>query len=162
MQLIEREPASHWYLPDGRPFYEVAKRDGTGNRPATLADARKVWALPSVTNVLGVLAKPGLDAWRLEQGILAALTLPRLQNEPLDAFARRVVLDMGEHVEKAADFGSAIHAACELYARTRTTPADPTLLAFFHPWQEWFDTHVESVRELERLRGFGTRLRGAR
>src|SRR3982750_1919915 len=101
MKLIEREPASHWYLPDGTPFYEVEKKDGSGKRPATLADARKAGALPSVTNVLGVLAKPGLDAWRIEQGIVAALTLPRRADEPLDAFAHRVVGDMGEQVEKA-------------------------------------------------------------
>src|SRR5215475_13596650 len=115
MILIERQPASHWYLRDGRPFHEIAKKDGSGNRPVTLADARKVLALPSVTNVLGVLAKPGLDAWKIEQGILSALTLPRLAGEELGAFAHRVVEDMGEQVEKAADFGSAIHAACEVY-----------------------------------------------
>ena len=105
MKLIERVPASHWYLPDGRPFYEIGRKDGSGNRPVTLADARKVFALPSVTNVLGVLAKPGLDAWRVEQGIIAALTLPRLPDESLDVFARRVVVDMGQQGERAADFG---------------------------------------------------------
>lgn len=151
MKLIEREPASHWYLQDGTPYYEVAKKDGTGNRPVTLADARKVSALPSVTNVLGVLAKPGLDAWKIEQGIMAALTLPRLENEPLDAFARRVVVDMGEQVEKAADFGSAIHAACENYAQHQTVPQDATLLGFFEPWQHWFDNNVEEVRSVERV-----------
>src|SRR5690349_2783167 len=87
MTLIERQPASHWYLRDGRPFHEIAKKDGSGNRPVTLADARKVMALPSVTNVLGVLAKPGLEAWKIEQGIIAALTLPRLSGETLDGFA---------------------------------------------------------------------------
>jgi len=30
MNLIEREPASHWYLADGTPFYEVDKKDGSG------------------------------------------------------------------------------------------------------------------------------------
>src|SRR5215469_7781999 len=124
MILIQRQPASHWYLRDGTPFHEIAKKDGSGNRPVTLADARKVFALPSVTNVLGVLAKPGLDAWKIEQGIMAALTLPRKPEEPLDVFALRVVADMGEQVEKAADFGSAIHAACEGYAREKQYPVD--------------------------------------
>ena len=105
MTLIERQAPSHWYLQDGRPFHEIANASGTGNRAVTLRDARKVLAFPSVTNVLGVLAKPGLDAWKIEQGIMAALTLPRRPDEPLDAFARRVVEDMGEQVEKAADLG---------------------------------------------------------
>jgi hypothetical protein len=151
MVLIERQAPSHWYLRDGTPFHEIAKKDGTGNRPVTLADARKVLALPSVTNVLGVLAKPGLDAWKIEQGIMAALTLPRAVNEPLDAFAHRVVSDMGEQVEKAADFGSAIHAACEVYALNKQVPENIRLLTFLEDWFRWFDEHVERVASVERV-----------
>ena len=85
MILIKRESASHWYLPDRTPYHEVERADGSGLRPVTLRDARKSGAYPSVTNIISVLAKPGLDAWRVEQGILAALTLPRLDNEPSGA-----------------------------------------------------------------------------
>jgi hypothetical protein len=151
MILIERQPPSHWYLRDGRPFHEIAKKDGSGNRPVTLADARKVLALPSVTNVLGVLAKPGLDAWKIEQGILSALTLPRLPGEELGAFAHRVVADMGEQVEKAADFGSAIHAACEVYALNKQLPQDIRLLSFLESWFHWFDSNVERVACIEKV-----------
>jgi hypothetical protein len=138
-------------LRDGRPFHEIAKKDGSGNRPVTLADARKVMALPSVTNVLGVLAKPGLDAWKIEQGIMAALTLPRRGDEPLDAFAHRVVEDMGEQVEKAADFGSAIHAACEVYALNKQLPQDIRLLGFLESWFHWFDDNVERIAAVEQV-----------
>src|SRR5437016_9456786 len=151
MILIERQAPSHWYLRDGRPFHEIAKKDGSGNRPVTLADARKVLALPSVTNVLGVLAKPGLDAWKIEQGIMAALTLPRRADESLDVFAHRVVKDMGEQVEKAADFGSAIHAACEVYALNKQLPDDVRLLAFMDDWVRWFDMNVERVASIEQV-----------
>ena len=151
MTLITRQEPSHWYLRDGRPFHEIANRDGTGNRATTLRDARKVLALPSVTNVLGVLAKPGLDAWKIEQGIMAALTLPRLPDEPLDAFARRVVEDMGAQVEKAADFGSRIHNACEVYALNNQLPEDKELLPFFEPWRRWFDENVERVGCIEHV-----------
>jgi len=151
MTLIERQAPSHWYLQDGRPFHEIANSTGTGNRPVTLRDARKVMAFPSVTNVLGVLAKPGLDAWKIEQGIMAALTLPRVPDEPLDVFARRVVEDMGAQVEKAADFGSAIHNACEVYALNNQVPEDKGLLAFFEPWRQWFDENVERVGCVEQV-----------
>ena len=151
MTLIERQAPSHWYLRDGRPFHEIGNASGTGNRAVTLRDARKVMALPSVTNVLGVLAKPGLDAWKIEQGIMAALTLPRLPDEPLDLFARRVVEDMGEQVEKAADFGSAIHTACEVYALNKQVPSDPQLRAFFEPWRLWFDENVERIGCIEQV-----------
>ena len=102
MTLIQRESPSHWYLPDGTPYHEVVRADGNGTRAVTLRDARKVNALPSVTNILGILAKPALDAWKQEQAILAALTLPKRDDEPLDAFARRVVDDMGEQVRAMA------------------------------------------------------------
>jgi hypothetical protein len=151
MTLIERQAPSHWYLQDGRPFHEIANRDGTGNRAVTLRDARKVLAFPSVTNVLGVLAKPGLDAWKIEQGIMAALTLPRRPDEPLDVFARRVVDDMGEQVEKAADLGSAIHNACEVYALNKQLPTDPKLRELFEPWRVWFDANVERIRCIEQV-----------
>jgi hypothetical protein len=151
MILIERQPASHWYMQDGTPFHVIAKKDGSGNRPVTLADARKVLALPSVTNVLGVLAKPGLDAWKIEQGIMAALTLPRTADEPLDDFARRVVSDMTQQVEKAADFGTAIHNACEVYALSKQLPEDPKLMEHLRSWIEWFDTNVERVASLEQV-----------
>ena len=151
MILIQRQAPSHWYLRDGRPFHEIAKKDGSGNRPVKLGDARLVMALPSVTNVLGVLAKPGLDAWKIEQGIMAALTLPRLTEEPLDRFAHRVVVDMGEQVEKAASFGSAIHAACEVYALERQLPEDPRVREHLRSWVEWFDANVERVASMEQV-----------
>lgn len=151
MMLIERQAPSHWYLRNGQPFHEVEKKDGTGKRPVTLADARKVLALPSVTNVLGIIAKPGLESWKVEQGIMAALTLPRQADEPLDAFARRVVADMSAQVEKAAEFGTAIHGACELYAAEKVLPEDPALAPFLEGWRAWFDTQVERVECLERV-----------
>jgi hypothetical protein len=151
MLLIQRQATSHWYMPNGQPFHEIAKKDGPGYRPLTVADARRVGALPSVTNVLGVVAKPGLNAWKIEQGIMAALTLPRQLEEPLDVFAHRVVTDMGEQVEKAADFGSAIHAACELYAIERQMPEDPLLREHLTAWVEWFHENVERVASVEQV-----------
>src|SRR5688500_4179528 len=149
MTLIDRQPASHWYLRDGRPFHEIGRADGTGNRPVRLSDARKVLALPSVTNVLGVIAKPALDAWQVEQGSMAAPTLPGLPDDPLDAFARRVVAGMGQQVAKAADFGSRIHAACEVYALTKELPSDPALMQFIDSWRGWFDENVERIHSVE-------------
>jgi len=149
MILIQRESPSHWYLPDGTPYHEVVRADGNGMRSVTLRDARKVNALPSVTNVLGVLAKPGLEGWKQEQAILAALTLPKREDEPLDAFARRVVEDMGEQVRSAADLGSAVHAAIEVYLQTGESPENPDILRLFAPVRLWIDEHVERIGLVE-------------
>lgn len=149
MILVHRESPSHWYLPDGTPYHEVVRADGNGMRSVTLRDARKVNALPSVTNVLGVLAKPGLEGWKQEQAILAALTLPKREDEPLDAFARRVVEDMGEQVRSAADLGSAVHAAIEVYLQTGESPENPDILRLFAPVKLWIDEHVERIGLVE-------------
>ena len=149
MILIRRESPSHWYLQDGTPFHEVERADGKGQRAVTLRDARKVNAYPSVTNVLGVLSKPGLEAWKQEQAIMAALTLPRNEDEMLDAFARRVVSDMGEQVAKAADLGSQIHAALEVYLQTGEPPESPELLRLFEPARLWIDDHVLRIERVE-------------
>lgn len=110
---------AHWYLPDGQPFYEVQYSDPSkGMRKTTLADARKVNALPSVTNVLNILDKPALTSWKVEQGVLAVLTTPRQPGEADDAFVHRVLQVervQDQEVEKARDMGTAIHDAIERY-----------------------------------------------
>lgn len=102
----------HWYLPDSSPFYEVRAKSGLP-RAVTLRDARAVNAVPSVTTVLRVIAKPQLEAWKVKQGILAALTLPRANDEADDAYLGRVLDDSREQAKAAAEEGSRIHDAIE-------------------------------------------------
>jgi len=151
MILVERQQPSHWYLPDGTPYHTVARADGKGERPVTLRDARKVGALPSVTNRLSVLAKPGLDAWRVEQGILSALTLPKGADESLDQFAKRVVEDSMSQVNKASELGSLVHSAAEDYLISKVLPKDPQIVSLFEPFKTWLDNHVEAVALCERV-----------
>jgi hypothetical protein len=72
-----------------------------------------------------------------------------LQGESEDEFARRVVVDMGEQVRKAADLGTAIHAACEIYAQSKVLPENPELRALFEPVRCWFDQEVERIDQVE-------------
>lgn len=109
---------AHYYTKAGEPCYEIPKAKGDGMRAPTIADARKLSLLPSVTTILRVLPKPELQTWLIEQAVLAVLTTPRLPNEPDDAFVHRVL-----HVEEvqnqerdlARDKGIAIHDAIECY-----------------------------------------------
>jgi len=112
--LIKQTAAEsgHWYSQDGSPAYEVQAKDGT-MRPTTLRDARKLGLLPSVTTVLGILAKPGLEQWKMQQTILSAMTLPRLEGESLDDFAARVILDSKAQGQAAAQLGTEIHASLD-------------------------------------------------
>ena len=116
------EASCHWYSKDGTAVYEVPRASGEGMRPTTLADARRLSLLPSVTTILNVLAKPQLTTWLIEQSLLAALTTPRPPEEPLDAFIERVI-----HTERVQDQesdiakkrGIEIHDAIEGYFNNR-------------------------------------------
>jgi hypothetical protein len=65
----------HWYDRDGKPAYTVKAKDGS-DRPATLRDARKLNLVPSVTTIIRCAAAPGLELWKANQLMMAALTLP--------------------------------------------------------------------------------------
>jgi hypothetical protein len=71
--------------------------------------------VPSVTTILNVAAKPGLERWKQEQMLLAALTLPRATDESEQSFIQRVVMDSKEQGKQAAERGNRIHAAIESF-----------------------------------------------
>lgn len=102
----------HWYDRKGLPCYTVKAKDGS-DRPTTLRDARKLLLVPSVTAIIRCADRPGLTNWMIDQGILAALTLPRLENEPEADYLKRIKQDSREQARKAAEKGSAIHAAIQ-------------------------------------------------
>jgi len=106
--------SGHWYDEMGNPAYEIIGANGK-QRNTTLRDAKKLGLLPSVTTVLGVAAKPGLDRWKQEQAILAALTLPRLECEEESEWLSRVLNDSKAQGKQAAERGSAIHAIIESF-----------------------------------------------
>lgn len=105
--------STHWYDKDGKPCYTVIGKNGN-ERPTTLRDARKTNLLPSVTSIIGVVAKPGLENWKIDQALMAALTLPKHEDESLDDFMKRAKYDAREQAIKAAQRGTAIHADIEI------------------------------------------------
>lgn len=106
----------HWYdHKTGAPRYEIPY---AGNRPGmktpTLTDARKLGFVPSVTSVLGILDKPGLNNWKVDQAILAALTNPAIHDDmPHDELMRTIKRDASEQAKQAAQRGTDIHNAIE-------------------------------------------------
>ena len=93
-------------------MYTVEAAKG-GQRATTLRDARKLNLVPSVTTVLNVAAKPGLIQWIQKQVLLAALTLPRMHDEPEEDFINRIMEDSKEQGRAAADAGTDIHASIQ-------------------------------------------------
>lgn len=112
-KIVKINQSSHWYYPDATPCYEVDSADGKKKVKTTLAHAKKLGLVPSVTTVLSLLAKPELDAWRAEQLLLASLTLHRLENESDQDYVKRIIADSEVYSQQAMDFGNSIHAYIE-------------------------------------------------
>jgi hypothetical protein len=116
MEVAAKSPfaaeSGHWYRRDGSPCYEVPAKKG-GMRATNIRDARALDLVPSVTTITGLAARPGLEIWKQQQVMLAALTMPRIEGEADKAFVARLVADSREQAKKAAARGTAIHAAIE-------------------------------------------------
>ena len=65
--------SDHWYhAATGAPCYQVPMATNPALRRAPeIRDARKLALLPSVTTVLGIVNRPGIQFWRMQQFLLA-------------------------------------------------------------------------------------------
>ena len=115
--------AGHWYRVDGTPAYTVIGKNGK-ERNTTLRDARELGLLPSVTTIIRMAAAPGLENWKQEQVLLAALTLPHKQEETEQEWLARIRADSQEQARKAAERGTAIHGALERHFRGEGATVD--------------------------------------
>lgn len=119
-QVHASEGLTHWYDRDGAPRYTIVGKNGK-ERNTTLRDAREHGYVPSVTTVLKCADKPALNDWKANQLMLAALTLSRLDGESEEAWLRRVKEDSKETARKAAERGTAIHAAIQGFYEGETS-----------------------------------------
>ena len=65
--------SEHWYhARTGAPCYEVPWATNPAlRRPPEIRDARRLALLPSVTTVLGIVNRPGIQYWRMQQFLQA-------------------------------------------------------------------------------------------
>ena len=112
LQKTTKIESSHWYTLSGESCHQVPKKDGSP-RPTNLRDARKYGLFPSVTGILGIFAKPGLDRWKLKQVALASIEAQLKKGETEDSYSNRVIEDAFNQVTEAADFGTLVHQAVE-------------------------------------------------
>ena len=133
MAILSRSTVegSHWYTHDGFPFHTIPKAKGDGDRPVTVADARKLDLLPSVTNVLGVLHKPQLEHHKIAAAVKASIASPKLAEESEDYYVKRIIDASKEDVRGAADLGTRIHEAIDL--ALDGTAIDPELSQYVVP-----------------------------
>lgn len=115
-------------------MYEIRSAKGD-MRPVTLRDARKYGWVPGFSAIAAMEHKPQLERWKIDQALMAALTLPRLPGESDDAFIQRAREDSGEQARKAAERGTNIHAAIQGYFEDAPVAAE--MLPFVSPVRDW-------------------------
>ena len=133
--MIKTHPseASHWYDKNGLPAYTIIGKNGK-ERNTTLRDARTMGLVPSVTQIIRESAKPGLDNWKIDQAILASLTLPRIDGESEPEYISRIKNDAKQQAIKAAERGTQVHAWIQQGFEGRLTDKEGEI--FFHVAQK--------------------------
>lgn len=101
MSLINSGPSHYYEHFNGvfRPCHQVPAKKG-GMRNTNRTDAVRMRLFPSVSNVNGVVAEPGLNNWKLTQAILSAITLPRAR-ERQDSYYQRCIKELGQRANDA-------------------------------------------------------------
>ena len=126
--------SGHWYSQEGEPMYTIVGANGK-ERPTTLADARKLNLVPSVTGIMGVAHKPALERWKITQAIESAILTEMDVDETIEEYVARV----REHSQivgrLSADRGSEIHHNIEEGFQSGK-PSDSYLAI-----REWLDEH---------------------
>lgn len=125
------QDSTHWYDRAGNPVYTVKGAQGQDVTP-DIRHARKLGLLPGVTGVMKVQAAPALTNWLVDQALMAALTLPRVEGETLDQFKARARQDSQQQSQNARDDGSSLHTALEMFAQQR-------------PYESRWERHIEAT-----------------
>jgi hypothetical protein len=143
-RLVPSESGGHWYTADGKSAHTIMGKNGNF-RNTTAADARRMLLYPSVTSILSILDKPQLTNWKIEQAIMASLTLPKEEGETLETYARRVVKDSKESTTKAAEHGTRMHEQAENILMGRAVCKDEYLQPYIETFKKWADENVEKT-----------------
>ena len=138
MNQVTKE-GGHWYAQDGAPAYTQPNKSKPGeSRPTTIRDAKKLDLVPSVTGILNMAAKPALERWKLQQLMMAALTLPAIDGESVSEYESRLWEDSNAQAKEARDKGTEIHGFIEGWFEKREATDNPYVLAVLHALRDNF------------------------
>lgn len=147
----------HAYDREGNPRHSVPYKDkkrAGEMRPTTLRDIKENGWLPSVSAILGIMEKKGLDKWKKEQVAKAAYSVFQAEDYRGDqeAFVGAVLTHADAAMAKARDLGTEIHGAIERYLRgvqgSQEYPEVPYLPASELPYSAHTEAAVAALKEL--------------
>ena len=107
-----KSESGHWYTQEGEPMYTIIGANGV-ERNTTLRDAKSLGLVPSVTTIIGMIAKPFLENWKIEQALSSAIKLKQKEDETDKDFFYRCKTDSKKIGLEAAKEGTKIHAKIE-------------------------------------------------
>lgn len=104
----------HWYDTDGTPVWSITGKNGKQRSPYA-KEAIAAGYVPGVTTICRQAWSYGLQNYFVEQGIWAALTLPRIDGEADQDYVARIKEDSKAHARQRADEGTELHKAIDQY-----------------------------------------------
>ena len=127
-----KSESGHWYTQEGDPMYTIIGANGK-ERNTTLRDAKslglvrdakKEGLVPSVTTIMGIIAKPSLETWKQKQLLNSFSTLEQGEDETIESFYYRCQTDSKQIGIQAAEQGTKIHGMIEkgFLGKTKTKP----------------------------------------
>jgi hypothetical protein len=106
---------AHYYKLNGDTCYEVVGKNGK-TRGTTIADARKLKLVPSVTTVMDVQSKPALIFWLQNQLIEACIDTPFYHGLwDKEEYKKYLITQSKKVREAAAQRGNEVHDLMENY-----------------------------------------------
>lgn len=146
----------HAYDRNGNPRHQVEYKDKKRKgeyRNTTIKDIRENGWLPSVSSILGVMAKKGLEGWIKTQVAEAAVAEALDKGICNDQEFVAAVLERAEsQMTRARDLGTEIHGAIERYLeearKLQADPAYPFLQGFQYAHSEHVGAAVAALKEL--------------
>lgn len=147
--IARRERDAHWYRRNGESCHTVMGKSTGLPRQTTVKDARILNLIPSVTNVLGMKAKPALMTWMQDNAILSALSTPRNLDERESDWHSRIA-DESERIGKeAAAWGTLIHEQIEQFCTDGAFMGQGEILDYVAGYEVWHRANVEKVISAE-------------
>jgi hypothetical protein len=102
--------SGHWYVRNASGEIEAA-------HDLDLRKARKVNARPSITTVLKERSNPALDTWKQNMIFDAVIENPMFPGEAVENYKGRISQISAKPAKEAADFGTQLHDALDLYPK---------------------------------------------
>lgn len=125
--------SSHWYQLDASGAIAPA-------HDIDLRTARKIRAFPSITTILKERANPALETWKQNQLFDAISKNKKKRGETEEEYRQRIAEIAGKTGKDAADFGTRLHDALDIFPQTTI---DTELAPYIDAFAPSYHKHVK-------------------